>query len=388
MGLEILFLLLPAAAFSGWWLGRRGAHEEPAASGGGIPPDYLKGLNYLLNEEPDKAIALFIEMLEVNRDTVETHLALGSLFRRRGEVDRAIRIHQNLIARPTLNHAQRAHALFELGQDYMRAGLLDRAEALFNELIDSGPHTEAALRYLLGIYEQERDWHKAIETARKLETRSGSSCAERIAHYYCELAELEHRQGEIVRALRTLRRALTEDRNCVRASLLEGRLEQERGDHKDALRAYRRVEQQDPEYVPEIIEPVQACLHQLGRDAEARAWLHEIQARHGGISAVLAAADIIARDDTQAAIDYIIDYLKRRPSVRGMDHLIGLSMERSHGAAHDNLKLLKDITDLLLADKPVYTCRSCGFAGKTLHWQCPGCRKWNTIKPVHGVEGE
>jgi lipopolysaccharide biosynthesis regulator YciM len=388
MVLELLFLLLPVAAVSGWWVGRRSTAKVALPQTRDIPADYLKGLNFLLNEQPDKAIEVFIEMLEVNRDTVETHLALGSLFRRRGEVDRAIRIHQNLIARPTLSRGQRAQALFELGQDYMRAGLFDRAEALFTELVDSSPHTEAALRYLLDIYEQEKDWQNAVETARKLENRASESMSSRIAHYFCEMAENEERNGDTNKALRIVRRALAEDRASVRASLTEGRLEQQAGNYKSALRAYRRVEQQDPDYVPEIIEPVQACLHQLGRDDEAQAYLNDIQAKHGGISAVLAAADLRAKNDPDSAMRYIIECVKKRPSIRGMDRLIELQRDQSEGTARDNLQLLKDVTQLLLQDKPVYTCRSCGFAGKALHWHCPGCRKWDTIKPIHGVEGE
>ena len=147
-----LFLLLPIAAISGWLIGRQNKPSIQLGSTSEIPIDYIKGLNYLLNEQPDKAIDVFIQMLDVNSETVETHLALGSLFRRRGEVDRAIRIHQNLIARPTLTAEQRMQALNELGQDYMRAGLLDRAEALFNELIESGPHTINALHQLMDIY--------------------------------------------------------------------------------------------------------------------------------------------------------------------------------------------------------------------------------------------
>ncbi|NNF96569.1 MAG: tetratricopeptide repeat protein, partial [Halobacteria archaeon] len=187
--LEILFFLLPIAALSGWWLGRRSKARRQEESSLELPSSYLRGLNYLLNEQQDKAIDLFIQLLDVDNDTVETHLALGSLFRRRGEVDRAIRIHQNLIARPTLSKEQRMQALFELGQDYMRAGLLDRAETLLGELIGNEPHTVAALQHLLDIYQQEKDWDKAIQIAQRLESRTGQSKRNLIAQYYCEKAD-------------------------------------------------------------------------------------------------------------------------------------------------------------------------------------------------------
>ena len=171
--MNLLWLLLPVAALSGWWIGRRRGNSNKNQSSSSIYPEYFKGLNFVLNEQPDKAIEVFIRMLEVDSETVETHLALGNLFRRRGEVDRAIRIHQNLIARPTLDREQRAHALLELGMDYMRLGLLDRAEGLFLELVESDLHLNQAYTELLEIYQQEKDWENAINIARKLELISG-----------------------------------------------------------------------------------------------------------------------------------------------------------------------------------------------------------------------
>jgi lipopolysaccharide biosynthesis regulator YciM len=162
---ELLLLLLPVAAASGWIAARRSQRQERGKCVNDTSPVYFRGLNHLLNEEPDKAIDAFVEMLEVDSDTVETHLALGNLFRRRGEVERAIRIHQNLIARPALTREQRAQALLELGQDYMRAGLLDRAENLFRELKDTRLHVRQALKNLLVIYEKERDWQACLDTA-------------------------------------------------------------------------------------------------------------------------------------------------------------------------------------------------------------------------------
>ena len=240
-----LFLLLPVAALSGWLIGRRDKPQIARRHGHELPLGYIKGLNYLLDEQPDKAIDVFIQMLDVNSETVETHLALGSLFRRRGEVDRAIRIHQNLIARPTLNAEQRMHALNELGQDYMRAGLLDRAEALYAELVESGPHTINALQQLIDIYQQEKDWEKAIESARKLAFKTRKSQDTVIAHYYCELAEQELRANETHKALKLIKKALATDSRCARASILEGDIEYRLGDVKSAIRAYRRVEDQD-----------------------------------------------------------------------------------------------------------------------------------------------
>ena len=183
---DLLWLLLPLAAASGWYAARRDLRRPAAAP---VSPDYFRGINYLLNEQPDKAIEVFTRMLEVNTETVETHLALGGLFRRRGEVERAIRIHQNLIARSTLDAAQRSQALCELAQDYLKAGLLDRAENLFLELAEIPAHLETALRALMAIYEQEKEWHKAIVSARRLALIVDSDLGPLLAQYHCEMGE-------------------------------------------------------------------------------------------------------------------------------------------------------------------------------------------------------
>ena len=180
--------LLPVAALSGWLAARRSQNVGPSVSTGGLRSNYFRGINYLLNEQPDKAIEAFIRVLEVDSETVETHLALGNLYRRRGEVDRAIRIHQNIIARPTLRADQRNEALLELGNDYMRAGLLDRAENLFRELCDTDGYTVPALRQIIDLYQQEKDWDQAIVCARRLAGVSGEPLGRVIAHYYCEQA--------------------------------------------------------------------------------------------------------------------------------------------------------------------------------------------------------
>lgn len=384
-----LFLLLPVAALSGWLLGRRDKPQTNRRPGHELPLGYIKGLNYLLDEQPDKAIDVFIQMLDVNSETVETHLALGSLFRRRGEVDRAIRIHQNLIARPTLNTEQRMQALNELGQDYMRAGLLDRAEALYVELVESGPHTINALQQLIDIYQQEKDWEKAIESARKLAFRTGKSRDNVIAHYYCELAEQALRVNEPHKALKLVKKALATDHRCARASILEGDIEYQQGDIKSALRAYRRVEDQDAEYIPEILEQLTRCYRDANRVDEMIQYLREILARQGGISVMLTLAELLReREGDTAAAEFIATQLERRPSVRGMDRLIDLALQLIRGPGQEKLEVLKKVTTQLLVNNPVYKCDVCGFTGKTLHWQCPGCKSWNTVKPIQGVEGE
>ncbi len=385
----LLLLLLPVAALSGWWAARRGSPKGAAKSGGNISPEYFKGLNYVLNEQPDKAIEVFIRMAEVDSGTVETHLALGNLFRRRGEVDRAIRIHQNLIARPTLSYDERALALLELGIDYMRSGLLDRAEGLFKELVDSGVYTVQAFRELLDIYQQEKDWDNAITMARRLETVSGERMNPVIAQFYCELACESFSLGNDREVKGFIKRALNIDPKCVRASLMEAEMAQTAGQPKAALGAYRRIERQDPDYLPEAIKPMIGCYRDIGRLDEAMKYLEDILHKYGGITPLLYLTGLIEEvNGKEAAIGFLSSQLKRRPTVRGVDRLIEYTLSKAEGEIHDNLKTIKEMTNRLLENRSIYRCENCGFDGKSLHWQCPGCKRWNTIKPVHGVEGE
>jgi lipopolysaccharide assembly protein B len=385
----LFWFLLPVAAGSGWWLAHRHYERSLIRRPHGMHPEYLKGLNYVLNEQPDKAIEVFIRLLEVDSETVETHLALGNLFRRRGEVDRAIRIHQNLIARPTLNRDQRALALLELGLDYMRSGLLDRAESLFKELIDIGVYPAQAFRELLEIYQQEKDWDNCINTARRLESASGESQADVIAQFYCEKADELRGQGQFKSAAESVRRALGIAPDCVRASLIEAELAIANGKLRHAVRAYRRIEKQDPEYLPEVVAPLLDCYRQLDRIDEGIAWLRKMVDRHGGITAILTLTDLIAQyDGEDAAAEFITSELRKRPSVRGLERLLEYTLAHAGGQTRESLITIRELTGKLLEDRPVYQCTHCGFVGKSLHWLCPGCKHWNTVKPIYGVEGE
>ncbi len=385
----LFWLLLPVAAISGWFAARRDQRRQPTPAAKRLAPDYFKGINYLLNEQPDKAIDVFIKMLDAESETVETHLALGSLFRRRGEVDRAIRIHQNLIARTQLTDEERTLAVLELGMDYMRSGLLDRAEGLFQQLLEAGAHTRQALAQLVDIYQQEQDWDRAVEYARRLESARNKSLRQMIAHFYCEQAEEKLRTGQTANAEQYSNRALEEDPSCVRASLLLGEAALRGGDRELAIRHYQRIERQDEDFIPEAIEPLLQCYRALGRLEECVEYLNQLARKHAGITPVLALAELIAeRDGIDSAIEYLTIALRKRPSVRGLDRLVHYTLAGADGRARDNLLLLTEFTSKLLESKSVYRCSTCGFTGKLLHWHCPGCKQWNTVKPIHGIEGE
>ncbi len=386
--MDILWLLLFFAALvSAWYVGFRTQRDGDPVKKINLPRDYLLGLNFLLNEEPDKAVDVFIKMLEVDSDTVETHLAVGKLFRRRGEVDRAIRIHQNLIARPQLDKAYRDQSLFALGQDYLSAGFLDRAERIFLELVEIKSFSAPALRALLDIYQQEKNWDKAIQIAKKLESVTKKSTQSDIAHYYCELAEIAFKKGQNEQANHYLKDALDTDRQCVRASLLQARYEMNLNNYKAALKSLKRIKTQNIDYLSEAIDSLAICYEALNEEDEIVEYLMQVLHEHPHVPAVLILSERLRKwKGDKVAANFVADHVRRYPSINGLHLFINLYLSNAEGPARDDLLILEGLAKTLLADKPDYQCVSCGFSGKSLHWQCPGCKKWSSMKPLHCLE--
>lgn len=384
----LLLLLLPVAVYLGWWLARTLDRRSSNKRNQLFSNQYFQGLNYLLNEQPDKAIQVFLELAEVNQDTVETHMALGSLFRRRGEVDRAIRFHQNIIAKPGLEPEQRTQALLELGEDYMRAGLLDRAERLFAELIETDAHTPSALRSLLEIYQQERDWEKALEQAQRLEQVSGEHMGGVMAQFCCEMAETALADNDRERARRHLRQARRHDPRCIRARFVLADISAQEGDYKAALELYEEIAELDSDYIPELLEGYLDASANAGQLERGRAKLDEWAGSYNGISLILELTEFLSHEQGEAtAGKYLVETLNNKPSVRGLDRLIDLK-RGGHLDTESSDDILKAVTARLMARQPAYRCNHCGFSGQTHHWQCPSCRNWSTTKKIQGVLGE
>jgi len=379
----LLFFLLPVAALSGWWLAHKNHSSNRSSERSEFSAEYFTGLNFLLNEQPDKAVDIFIKMLEVDNDTVETHMALGNLFRRRGEGDRAIRIHQNLIARSTLTKEQRLEALLELGKDYMRAGFLDRSENLFLELVENDPNHQIALSNLLDIYQQEKDWEKAITVSEKLDSTHSKNIKTTTAQYCCELAELGYAKGEQKQAIKSIKRALDYDKNCVRATLLMGRIEQDDKNYNAAIKHYKLVEKQDVTYISEIVGPLLSCYQSLGKTDQAYLYLTELANNFGGVMTALALAELTRLESGEsAAAEKMLISLEQRPSIKGVSRLIELQISASSGDIRRTLSDINSVVNRLIERQAPYRCTQCGFQGKTLHWQCPTCRSWSSVKPV------
>jgi lipopolysaccharide assembly protein B len=383
-------LLLPLSAYSGWWIAKQRPDRDTDQQVNKLSREYVVGLNYLLNEQPDKAVDLFIKLLEVDGDTVETHLALGSLFRRRGEVDRAIRIHQNLIARPQLSAIQRKEALMALGQDYMSAGVFDRAERIFLEVVELGGDQESSsLRGLLAIYQQEKAWEKALDVIKKLEISTESSLHIQAAHYYCEIAQHALKKKSYDKAYQAIKHALSTDKQSVRASLMLADLEIHNGNYKQAIRALKSVPEQDAEFLNEIIEPLVECHKKLDTMHECIEYLEKTLNLYPRASVIFVIGEYFSKEkNMDFAIDFVANQLSRHPSIRGLNRLIYWHLEAAHGKVRDKLQMLYAITSKFLENKPIYRCGHCGFSGKFLHWHCPSCKQWNHTKPIHGLEGD
>ena len=384
MEIELWFLLALPLLFAVGWLARGFESKVRETDNAALPRSYFRGLNLLLNDQHDKAIDAFIEVVKLDPETIELHQALGNLFRRRGEFDRAVRIHTHLLNRADLPARQRLLALNELGQDYLKAGLLDRAEDAFVQLLEDRNHRFDALRALLRIYQMEREWLKAVDCARRLESEAGESHYVSIAHYYCELGSDALNRGALVEAQQAIDEALAANRKSIRALVLAGDIAAKRGDHDQALRQWRRVESASVEHVPLIAAQVADTLAAQGKEGDALDWLERMLLDAPSIDLL----DIAARRITEwrgatAAEALIARETQRLPSLLGFERLLEarLAVTQQAGRQDDELQLLSSLLRNHTQKLARYRCTKCGFRAREYHWNCPGCTTWDTYPP-------
>jgi len=388
MDFELWWLFGFALFFGLGWLAARIDIKQLLSESRQLPRSYFKGLNFLLNEQPDKAIEAFIEVVKVDPETVELHFGLGSLFRRRGETERAIRMHRNLLERPDLGEEQRLHAMMELGQDYLKAGLLDRAEEVFVKLKDS-THRLEALKFLLEIYQQEKDWTKAIDVARELEKDSGQSAQKEIANYYCELAASEVTHSRPEAAKRNLDAALAAHRKCVRANIILGDVAAGTGDHAAAIEAWKRIEQQNPAYLALVAQRLLESHRALGRSGEGLTLLRGYLASFPSLELLdVAFQSTLDAEGPEAAYKLVKDELRRNQTLLGLDKLLEAQilvapMERRH-----DLELVRNLVHSHTRRLARYRCENCGFKARQFYWHCPACGGWETYPPKRSEETE
>ncbi|WP_458864104.1 lipopolysaccharide assembly protein LapB [Pseudidiomarina salilacus] len=384
--LELLFLLLPVAAAYGWFMGRNSVRNEDRREQEEFSKQYVTGLNLLLSDQPDKAVDLFIQLLDVDSDTLETHWALGKLFRRRGEFDRAIKIHQNLTSRPAISEQQRRHAMFELGLDYLAAGIFDRAEEMLLALQTDKEFAEPCQRHLLELYEATHEWDKAIKVALKL-ARIDAHAQPVVAQLYCELASL---QDDPTTTEKFYQKARKHDPDNIRAALSLGRMWFEQGDYDKAQRILKTIKDADPAFISEALPTLQACYKAQGNEAGFVQYLHQCVSEANSTSAAMLLSEAIAAAGTiEEAERFMQAALLRNPTMKGFHKLMDFHIRAADvGKARDSLLMLQRLVQQQMQQRPKYRCRHCGFAGSTLYWHCPSCRTWGEIKPITGLDGD
>ena len=381
MDLEYWWLLALPLFFALGWLAARIDIKQLISESRTLPMSYFRGLNFLLNEQPDKAIEAFIEVVKVDPQTVELHFALGSLFRRRGELDRAIRMHQNLVERPDLQEEQKVAALYELAQDYLKAGLLDRAEELFIKL-DGTQYAEAALKFLLEIYQQEKDWQKAIGAAEKLESVTGRSHQKEIANFYCELASVEMMHSRPDTARPYLDKALMHHRLCVRANILLGDLEIRIGNVAAAVDAWKRIETQNPSYLALVAERIYGAYEKEGRTEEGLNLLRAYLEKYPSLDALnVVFQATLERQGAEPAYRLVRDELRRTPTMLGLDKLLEAQLLEAPIDRRRDLELIRGLVNQHTQGLAMYKCDNCGFRARQYYWHCPACAAWETYSP-------
>jgi lipopolysaccharide biosynthesis regulator YciM len=353
-----------------------------ASDPSGFSADYFKGLNYLLNDEQGKALDIFVRLVENNWEIVDTHFALGRIFRKNGEIDKAIKIHQGLIARPSLPEYYRSKVLLELGYDYLGAGWFDRAEGLFKEVLLHEKKSLEARHNLILIYQQEKDWHKAIDIGTDLYNDEPQKTGPMVSQYYCELADVAKARGDVAQVVHHAKQALRFDANSVRASMLLAEEAINRKDYKAAITHYQNIEKQDAEFMPVVLSRLVDCYDQLDASADLLKYLDELEARNSTLLLMNLHASVLERyKDEAASIEYLGKVLKRQPSLQVLQALAEYKLRDRANSEADFLYDVESALHTMRKDSTEYCCHHCGFDSNTLYWLCPSCHSWATIKP-------
>lgn len=383
MEFELWYLIVvPLLFIAGWWfrgLDQRQREQEKR------PGTYYKGINLLLNDQPDKAIDAFIEVVKLDPETIELHHALGNLFSRRGEFDRAVRIHNHLLNREDLPSHERSLALFELGNDYLKAGIYDRAEESFQRLLKEPEYRLDALRSLLKIYCTEKEWNKAIEIANTLEKQAGENHQVEMGHFHCELAALEMRAKHFDQAKLELEKALQVDRKSVRALIMLGNLSMLNNDPNAALQYWSQVEKVSPEHLTLVMVQMAQAYEAIGQHDQAMNLINRALEDHSSVETLSIALDLIIKSEGEKAAEkFLKEELGRRPSLWAYEKLSELRLKAN--PQDSELQLLTALLKPYVSRPGRYRCAHCGFKAKGFQWLCPGCSSWGSYSPKREEE--
>lgn len=386
MEFELWMLLVFPLFFVMGWLTARMDIKELLSESSLLPRSYFQGLNFLLSEQQDKAIEAFIEVVKVDPQTIELHFALGSLFRKRGEVDRALRMHLNLVERVDLDETKKQQALFELAQDYLKAGIMDRAEVAFQQLLTS-PYAKESLDFLLEIYQKEKDWLKAIDICQRLTDLTGQRYKKEASAFYCELATYELSRKQVDAARVHLEQALDVNPQAVRATIMLGDMEIAAGDHKQAIETWKNIESQDAQYLPLAADKMLQAYRHIDREDDAISLLQMYQEKYPSqdLMNVLFQA-VLKRDGATAANHLVRNELQRNPTLLGLDKFLEARLLEVTEKNRADVEMVKNLVHQRTRSLAMYYCSSCGFKARQFYWHCPACHGWETYSPKRSEE--
>ena len=388
--LELLFLLLPVTAAYSWYMGRNSIKQKDQTAKQDLSIKYSTGINYLLSNQQDKAIDYLLETLKLEDDTVEAHFAMANLFRRRGELDRALRVHEYLVQQGNLPSKEKQHAIYELGNDFLSAGLFGRAQKMFSKVVKSKTYGLRSLSHLLKIHQSTKDWQEGIALKKAIIASKDKRLLHTLANFYCELATAALAKDEFITVIDLLESALTYDANSCRANWLMAQIYENHQQFDEAKKCYQDIYQQDKDFFPDVIEQMHVCYKELDDEQSFFRFIRKVYDETASSSALIKYLSYVeANSGKDKAKDFMLAAIKRRPTIRAFKHFVKMQMAQTEQLDHtENLDVIKELIGAYLNLKPRYTCNTCGFNSSTHYWSCPSCHDWEQIKPVRGLEGE
>ncbi|MFC3151183.1 tetratricopeptide repeat protein [Litoribrevibacter euphylliae] len=380
----LIFLAIFLSLTVGWLIGRyQGIFQVRHHSDSNLPSKYFKGLNYLINEQPDQAIHHFITLLEDDSESVELQLVLAKLFRKQGELDRAITVHQRLLARPDLSEEMRQKVHVELAQDYYSGGLHDRAEQL---LLEANQHEsgEAVQALLFTIWEEQKEWLQIIEMAKRFKSLP-SSLAIRVVGACCEMSEAKPSESY---SYLNLAEKYHAESVMLHFSFAQTHLRE--GHPRKALKRLKRLIMLDQSMTPVALPLLKRCFQEKGLWLTSyKEVLEDWYQVNPSISVVAELVSLIQKQDGKdAALIFLTEYLKIRPSIPGLVQLVDLHLKSEQEHDQATIKMFRNLCSQIIEERSKFQCQKCGYQSSRLYWQCPNCRKWESIRPVFGLEAE
>ncbi len=388
--IELLFLLLPVAMAYGWFMGRNSIKQKDQTIKQDLSIKYSTGLNYLLSNQKDKAIESLLDALKVEDDSVEAHFAMANLFRKRGELDRALKVHEHLVRHGNLPTKDKQQAVFELGKDFLSAGLYDRAEKMFNKLLKSDDYGLKSLTFLLQIFQSTKDWQQGINHKKQIIKLNDKRLLHTLANFYCEQATRAFEQDKFIEVLELLEQALKLDPNSCRANWLMAKIYENHKQCELACKCYQDIYLQDKEFFPDVIEQMHQCYLELNASDEFFKFIKKVYDETASSSALISyLKHVEEKHGNKKAQEFMLSALKRRPTIRGFKHFVKMQMSQPEQKVNNtSLDLIRELISEYLKVKHRYSCRSCGFNSSTHYWSCPSCHEWEQLKPFIGLEGE